>query len=334
MPHDSDDAREHRAMAANRQQLIAGTAGSEVETPLGVLRISNIPLFKQGDEGLRQAIRVRVPGGAPDGFTVRVSQGAERFDEQPVEPVQRPQSVFLLVPETNVHETVVVELLEAGKLVATTPFEVTPQRKWTIHLIHQSHYDIGYTDPQSVVMESQLSFIDAALELCKLTDDWDDDAKFRWNIEVTWPLKQWLRTRPASARKDLFQRVNEGRIEVHALPFSMHTEAYSYDELARQLEFAQELRRDYGIEIISAMQSDVPGATIGLSSLLTDAGVKYFSVAHNYAGRSIPYLLDGQELERPFYWQAPDGEKLLVWYTDTLQGDAYGGDEARVRAWL
>ena len=89
MPHDNEDPREHRGMASHRQQLIAGTAGSELETPLGRLRISNVPLFKQGDEGLRQAIRVRVPGGAPDGFTLRVSQGAEQFDEQPVEPGRR-----------------------------------------------------------------------------------------------------------------------------------------------------------------------------------------------------------------------------------------------------
>jgi hypothetical protein len=323
MPHDHDDARNSRGVTSHRRQLIAGTAGVDLETPFGTLRISNVPLFKRSDKGLKQAIRVRVPGGVPGFFTLRLSQGAEQFDEQVVELDARPQSVLLLMPETSTDETVVVEVLEGGHLVATTPFEVTPQRRWTVHLIHQSHYDIGYTDPQSVVMESQLSFIDGALELCDLTDDWADDAKFRWNIEVTWPLKQWLKTRPAWAREALVRRVNEGRIEIHALPFSMHTEAYSYDELAHQLEFAQELRRDLGVEIVSAMQTDVPGATIGLASLLTDAGVKYFSVAHNYAGRSVPFLTDGQELERPFYWQAPDGEKLLVWYTDSLQGIAY-----------
>ncbi|HEU0163547.1 MAG TPA: hypothetical protein VFQ54_00810, partial [Thermomicrobiales bacterium] len=78
-----------------------------------------------------------------------------------------------------------------------------------------------------------------------------------------------------------------------------------------------------GVDIISAMQTDVPGITVGLASLLTDAQIKYLAVAHNYAGISVPFLNDGQDLKRPFWWQAPDGEKLLVWYTDTLIGDAY-----------
>jgi hypothetical protein len=121
----------------------------------------------------------------------------------------------------------------------------------------------------------------------------------------------------------LVRRISEGRIEVNALPFSMHTEAYSFDELARQFDFAQELRDTAGIEITTAMQTDVPGSTIGLSTLLTDAGIRFLAVAHNYAGRSIPHLLDGQELTRPFYWRAPDGDKVLVWYTDTLHGSAY-----------
>jgi hypothetical protein len=103
----------------------------------------------------------------------------------------------------------------------------------------------------------------------------------------------------------------------------MHTEAYSFDELAEQLRYTHQLREDYGIDIVSAMQTDVPGATVGLSTLLTDAGVRYFSVAHNYAGRSIPHMVDGQDLKRPFYWEAPDGDRVLVWYTDTLHGIAY-----------
>jgi hypothetical protein len=132
-----------------------------------------------------------------------------------------------------------------------------------------------------------------------------------------------LRRRPAAQRERMLARIREGRIEVNALPFSMHTEAYSIDELARTLDFATELRDTYDVPIESAMQTDVPGATVGLATLLTDAGVKNLSVAHNYAGRSIPYLLDGQRLRRPFWWQAPDGQKLLVWYTDTAMGNAY-----------
>ena len=71
------------------------------------------------------------------------------------------------------------------------------------------------------------------------------------------------------------------------------------------------------------MQTDVPGATIGLLTSLVDADIRYLSVAHNYAGRSAPHLVGGQDLTRPFYWRAPNGKRLLVWYTDSPHGSAY-----------
>ena len=199
---------------------------------------------------------------------------------------------------------------------------VAPQRKWTVDLIHHSHLDIGYTDPQAVVLDHQLAYLDAALDLVDATDDWPEDARFCWNVEATWPLRHWLARRPRRDRERLFDRVREGRIEVFALPFTMHTEALSMDELARQLDFAVELRERHGIEVVSAMQTDVPGATLGLATLLTDAGVENLSVAHNFAGRSVPYLHDGQELRRPFWWEAPSGKRVLVWYTDTTMGSS------------
>ena len=71
------------------------------------------------------------------------------------------------------------------------------------------------------------------------------------------------------------------------------------------------------------MQTDVPGITLALCELLAAADVKYLSVAHNYAGRSVPYLNGGQSLRRPFRWRAPSGRRLLVWHTDSPHGIAY-----------
>jgi RNase H-fold protein (predicted Holliday junction resolvase) len=75
-------------------------------------------------------------------------------------------------------------------------------------------------------------------------------------------------------RTRFFDRVREGRIEICALPFSMNTEAYSIDELARQLRFADELRGRFDVPIETAMQIDVPGATIGLLTSLVDADIR------------------------------------------------------------
>jgi len=323
MPVDRGDTHAGGTPASYRGQLIAGTAGIDLDAVPYRLRLSNIPLFRDIDGTLHQAVRVRVGQPVADPLTFRLVDGDRAVCGQEAERADQPQSVFLLVPAVDAVRTLTFQAARNGEVVAEAPFVVEPQRRWTVHLIHHSHYDIGYTDPQAEVMASQLSYIDAALELAAVTDDWPDDARFRWNIEVTWPLREWLRTRPKAAREALLRRIHEGRIEVNALPFSMHTEAYSFDELARQLGFVAELREQHGIEVVSAMQTDVPGATLGLATLLTDAGIRYLAVAHNFAGRSIPHLRDGLALTRPFRWRAPDGDDLLVWFTDTLHGSAY-----------
>lgn len=324
MPVDRDNPDVARSHAYYRHRLINASESVVVNVDGVTARVSCLPLFRESSGGLQQAIRVRLSPILSTGkIGIRLQRDERVIDEAWADPIPQHQTVLLFVNEVTEPETIRLVFEHDGNQVVQSTITAIPQRKWTLHLIHHSHFDNGYTDPQSEVMASQYSYIDYALDLCTATDNWPEESRFRWNIEVNWPLKEWLRTRPKADRDHLLRRIREGRIEVHALPFSMHTEAYSHDELAKQLDFAQELRDTWDIPIVSAMQTDVPGATIGLSSLLTDAGIKYFSVAHNYAGRSIPHLTDGQKLTRPFYWKAPDGERLLVWYTDTLFGIAY-----------
>ncbi|MBN1514133.1 MAG: hypothetical protein JXB13_19100, partial [Phycisphaerae bacterium] len=58
-------------------------------------------------------------------------------------------------------------------------------------------------------------------------------------------------------------------------------------------------------------QSDVPGYTWGLSSVLAACGVKYISVGPNY-GHRVGHTFHWADM--PFYWVAPNGkDKVLFW---------------------
>ena len=253
-------------LAATRQRYVEATAATLLTTPIGTVRISNVPLFRHdpAGDGLQQGVRVRVPGSDTEASfeaSILLPDAHGPADTVMTTTPGEPQSLLLFVPEVDAEQTAFVTIRIDGEEHAVEHV-LAPQRKFTIHLVHHSHYDIGYTDPQSTVLESQLAFIDYALELATLTDDWPDDARFRWNIEVNWPLKHWLRTRPKARRDELLRRIAEGRFEVHALPFSMHTEAYSQDELAQQLVFTRELREEWGIEVVSAMQTEIGRAHV------------------------------------------------------------------------
>ena len=107
------------------------------------------------------------------------------------------------------------------------------------------------------------------------------------------------------------------------MPFNLHTEMCSTDELHELLAPALDLKRRYGLDFRVAMQTDVPGQVVGLPDALAGLGVRYLSVAHNWAGRSDPDNAGQLSMPRLFRWIGPEGGELVVWRTDTPHGLAY-----------
>ncbi|MGR3875444.1 glycoside hydrolase family 38 N-terminal domain-containing protein [Streptomyces graminifolii] len=314
------------------------------DTGIGDMRVqlSGEPLLRHdGRGGLLQSIRLRVRPGAPSNPCVprinRVRVTTSGGTPVPHEILHGPGTDSrILIPEVDAPSALLIELpdLEEGTLL---PFEAAPQRHWTLHLVQHSHLDIGYTDPQGRVMAEHRAYLDSLLELCDDTDARPDAARFRWAVEGLHSFEDWQANRPHRQVDRFLDRVREGRIELTAMPFNLHTETCSTDELHELLRPATELRRRHGIDIPTAMQTDVPGQVVGLPDVLADHGVRYLSVAHNWAGRAVPHHVGGEHLPRLFRWQAPSGNSVLVWRTDTPHGLAYmegsilGFDESYAR---
>ncbi|MEU3737091.1 alpha-mannosidase [Streptomyces sp. NPDC032198] len=304
-----------------RDSLRSSVITAEGSLGGSALRLTEEPLLRRAPDGdgLTQSLRVEAVNGSflPAELAVRTESGAAL----PVERLAGPGgSVRLLVPAVDTETRLTVCLPDATEGIDV---RLTPQRRWTLHLVHHSHLDIGYTDPQGHVLAEHLSFLDSCLELTRATDDWPAESRFRWCVESLWSFRQWADARPAEQVEEFVRRVREGRIELTALPFNLHTETCSTDELHELLRLAHDVRERHGVTFTSAMQTDVPGAVVGLVDALSAAGVKYLSVAHNWAGRSVPHLVGGEKLPRLFRWRAPSGNSVLVWVTDTPHGLAY-----------
>ncbi|GIH14199.1 glycoside hydrolase family 38 C-terminal domain-containing protein [Rugosimonospora africana] len=293
-----------------RATLRAAGATTVIDSPQATVTAAALPLFRDGSGGLEQAVRVT--------STVPVTV-ALRVGESTVDRATVTDRADLWMPEVDSPIDVTVEVEGHGQGTV----RVAPQRKWTVHVVHHSHLDIGYTDRQGVVLRNHLDYLDSAVELAAETDDWPDDSRFRWTVESALPVRHFLDARPADAVGEFTRLVKAGRIEVTAMPFQLHTEACSVDELHRMLRFTDDLRERYDIPVTSAMHTDVPGAVVGFVDALAASGVRYLSAAHNWAGRSVPFLTGGQELGRPFWWRSPAGNRVLVWFTDTPHGMAY-----------
>ncbi|WP_432936808.1 alpha-mannosidase [Kribbella sp. CA-253562] len=318
-----------------RTGLIDRTAETAQGAGGGTLRFWLEPLFRaDGSGGLLQAVRVELVGDRPPRTaTARTEGGTQVTCLVEAAPAG---TVRLLLPAVDEDTTVTIELpeLEPGVEFAV---RMRPQRRWTLHLVQHSHLDIGYTDPQGTVLAEGRSYLDACLDLARATDSWPEEARFRWSVEGLSSFDQWAAARTRRQVDEFVERVREGRLELTAMPFNLHTETCSTDELHELLRPARAVSRRYGVPIVTAMQTDVPGQVVGLPDVLVANGIDYLSVAHNWAGRAVPHLVGGANLPRLFRWRASDGRSVLVWRTDTPHGLAYmegsiiGFDESYAR---
>jgi hypothetical protein len=314
----------HRDWNITRESLRIRAIQKEFTVKGEVFYLVVEPLIKKGADGkLLQTIRVRSAANKDVvsllGKPVVSSQSGSALTQGGEEAPNGSYRVF--IPEVTSEQQVVVSFEKSSDI--KLDLSVKPQRHWTIHLVHHTHLDIGYTDPQGRVLAEHLAFLDSCLDLMNRTDSWPDDAKFRWSVEALWSFDEWTKVRSKEKIDEFIRRVKEGRIELTAMPYNLHSETCSTDELHELLRLARDVSKQYGIEIPSAMQTDVPGAVVGLTDVLAANKVKYLSVAHNWAGRSVPHLVGGQDQPRLFRWVGPSGKGVLVWVTDTPHGLAY-----------
>ncbi|WP_327394117.1 glycoside hydrolase family 38 N-terminal domain-containing protein [Streptomyces phaeochromogenes] len=315
--------RDHRWSTDKARTSMIGLAVAATARAGGTeLRALPEHLIQRDDTGARRSVRILVSGDAPghDEWTFEVDVAGR--GRVPVEVLPAPGGPRLMLPVEHDRRDVRVTARN-GEVSAVLTFTLEPPRDWTIHLVHHSHLDIGYTDPQGTVLGEHVSFLDSCLDLTRVTDGWPDDARFRWAVESLWSFEQWAAARPPERVAEFVERVRAGQIELTALPYNLHSDTCSTDELHELLRSARQVRDTYGIEFRSAMQTDVPGSVAGLPDALSPLGVRYLSVAHNWAGRSVPTINGGARLPRLFRWRAPSGKEVLVWMTDSPHGLAY-----------
>lgn len=198
--------------------------------------------------------------------------------------------------------------------------DVDGARKWTVYFLPHSHLDIGYTHKHQDVMGVQVRNLERALELAEQTKDYPEGSKFKWNIEATWPLVEYLGRKKDSRELQLFKNaVNRGDMGLNASVGSILTGLCKQEELTHMFDDIFQIEPHLGVPAKSVMMSDIPGLSWGTVTAMAQNGIKYFSMAPNY----VPFLETGGSRvglshkewgDYPFYWQSQSGdEKILFW---------------------
>ncbi len=189
---------------------------------------------------------------------------------------------------------------------------------------------MGYTHDQPIVWDLHGRFIEEGIRLADKYAESDSDGAFRWTVENTAVLYDWLKRAEPEQVERFVALERAGRIEVTGM-FANITPLLDADQLVESLQWAGMLREKYGFNITSAMNCDVNGENWPLVDLLLDMGIEGFTMAINTH-------FGGAPLNRPdvFWWQGPSGRKILAyngWPYDTGWRFGIGQSEESLEEW-
>jgi len=197
-----------------------------------------------------------------------------------------------------------------GKQSAVRELSLAPQKKWKLFLCPQMHLDMGYTDYRPISYEVHCRNIDQIIEKLESHPD------YRFNPDGSFILKEYWRQRGPEWRARYLKLLREGRLTLPAQYFTINSGLASQEELFRQMYFSAGFSREQKIPLVYLNQTDVPAHSWALPSILQDAGVKYLAIASNPFRGAI--ILHGRVNEKsPFWWEGPDGAKVLTWFSRT-----------------
>lgn len=185
---------------------------------------------------------------------------------------------------------------------------IDPAKKWTLFLVPHIHLDIGYSDYQAKVAAIHGRVIGEAMDLIEKHPD------FRFSLDGEWQLERFMESRPATEQQRAIEAIQKKQLFLPAQYASLLTGITSTETLIRSLYPSANFSKRYNTPFDYANITDVPSYSWSYTSILAAAGIHYLAAgSDNYRA---PVLMQGRLNERsPMWWEGPDGNKVLLWYS-------------------
>jgi alpha-mannosidase len=199
--------------------------------------------------------------------------------------------------------------------VPAMPSNLLPGKKapvvTDIWVVFKTHCDLGYTmSAEAVFKKYREDMMDNATRLIEDDRKKPLEERFKWTI-AGWPMKGIILgpLQTPERKQKVEQALREGAISVHALPATIESDVMEQEDYVRSLIFSSQIARDYGHKLpIAAKMTEVPAHSWLLPTLLTNAGIKFLQIGCNYTVQPM-------RLPQLFWWEGPDGSKVLCNYT-------------------
>ncbi|MFP4017270.1 MAG: hypothetical protein ACLFUI_09585, partial [Halanaerobiales bacterium] len=213
-----------------------------------------------------------------------------------------------------------------------------PRRKWDVMIIHHSHTDIGYTETQSTIERWQVDFVRQALDYIEeinsaekndnevgpgidqnlaqqVSEDFNEgiykdkgSGLFKWNIESFWVVEKFLETATRDKIDFFINCIKNGYLGISA-SYLNNNELLDFDNMNSVLKRSTSFCNEIGHPIDTAMTADINGYGWGFARALIDNKIyNLYTCTHSHHA-----MYPGNRRQYPFWWETPQGERILVW---------------------
>lgn len=176
-----------------------------------------------------------------------------------------------------------------------------------ILVVPHTHHDVGYTHTPRFCLEAHEAAVGEAVRLCEAALEDESPTSFRWTLELSRPVVEFLRHATTDDVDRLRRVVAADRLAVTAGYLHM-TQLVGHEEAIRALWPVHELRRRFGLSPSIVQHGDVNGLPWGTVPLMAAADLHVLVMALNPDHGRPPF-----EQPSAFYWEGPDSSRVLVW---------------------
>jgi hypothetical protein len=184
-------------------------------------------------------------------------------------------------------------------------FELPGYRPLELYVVPQAHFDNGYTHPQEETVALHLESLDRAIELGQRYEN------FSWTNESAYILQRWWEAAGARDRQRLTGMIRDGTIGLDAGWLNMLTGLCTTEELHRWLLWAGTFAREHDLELSTVSITDAPSHVWSVPQILAGSGIEFLSIGAN-PDRSAFWRFAEARSHNPFWWEGPDGSRVLT----------------------
>ena len=299
----------HTGLAYDALELDQDSDAQYDESKIEAVIVPSI-FYRHAEKGLNESVEVYASfARTPSRGEVELSVADGRFHSSFASSRDfGEQRLEFQVPEWAGTVRAELKIVAESKPPRSFSVDLTAARKWTLFIVPHEHLDIGFTDYPEKVAELHSQSVDGVMDIQKHVPD------FRWTLDGDWVAEKYLAARSDEKREQFLEAMREGKIVLPPQFANLHTGTASLEGLFRSLYDSHTLASQGGFATGAAHITDVPSYSWSYASVLADAGVKYFVAASN-SWRAPIQLLGHWNEKSPFYWQGPDGGKVLMWYS-------------------